>query len=81
MILNAIRTCYVNGTRGLSRPAIQAFILSNYKNIKIDHIHRNLRMALRRLVETGCIVQTKQKFKLGDEGRKFLKEQKKYDNY
>ena len=35
-------------------------------------------MTLRRLVETGCIVQTKQKFKLGDEGRKYLKEQQKY---
>jgi predicted DNA-binding transcriptional regulator YafY len=34
-------------------------------------------MTLKRLVETGCIVQTKQKFKLGDEGRKYLKEQQR----
>jgi antitoxin component YwqK of YwqJK toxin-antitoxin module len=76
MILNAIRTCYVNGTRGLSRQALQAYIMGNY-NVKIGHFHKNLRMTLKRLVETGCIVQTKQKFKLGDEGRKYLKEQQR----
>ncbi len=76
MILNAIRTCYVNGTRGLSRQALQSYIMGNY-NVKIGHFHNNLRMTLKRLVETGCIVQTKQKFKLGDEGRKYLKEQQR----
>lgn len=76
MILNAIKTCYVNGTRGLSRQALQAYIMGNY-NIKIGHFQDNIRRSLKRLVETGCIVQTKQKFKLGDEGRKYLKEQQK----
>ena len=79
MVLNTIKTCYVNGTRGLSRQALQAYIMRNY-NVKFDNFHNNLRMTLRRLVETGCIVQTKQKFKLGDEGRKYLKEQKKPKN-
>ena len=77
MVLNTIRTCYVNGTRGLSRQALQAYIMRNY-NVKLENFHNNLRMTLRRLVENGCIVQNKQKFKLGDEGRKYLKEQQKY---
>uniref|UniRef100_A0A6C0DMZ6 H15 domain-containing protein n=1 Tax=viral metagenome TaxID=1070528 RepID=A0A6C0DMZ6_9ZZZZ len=79
MILNTIKTCYVNGTRGLSRQALQAYIMRNY-NIKIDNFHKHFIMTLKRLVETGCIIQTKQKFKLGDEGRKYLKEQKKPKN-
>jgi len=77
MILNTIKTCYVNGTRGLSRQALQAYIMRNY-NVKIDNFHNNLMNTLRRLVENDYIVQTKQKFKLGDEGRKYLKEQQKY---
>jgi len=75
MILNTIK--YVNGTRGLSRQALQTYIMRNY-NIKIDNFHKHFIMTLKRLVETGCIIQTKQKFKLGDEGRKYLKEQQKY---
>ena len=73
MILNTIKTCYVNGTRGLSRPRLQAYIMANY-NVNIEHFHKNIRTTLKKLVETGYIVQTKQKFKLGDEGRKYLKQ-------
>lgn len=72
MVLNAIKDMYVNGTRGSSRQAIQAYLLANY-NIDETRFQDNLRRTLKRLVETGCIIQTKQKFKLGDEGRKYLK--------
>ncbi len=74
MVLNAIKDMYVNGTRGSSRQAIQAYLLANYNHhINESRFQDNLRRTLRRLVETGCIVQNKQKFKLGDEGRKYLK--------
>ncbi len=74
MVLNAIKDMYVNGTRGSSRQAIQAYLLANYNHhINESRFQDNLRRTLRRLVETGCIVQNKQKFKLGDEGRMYLK--------
>jgi hypothetical protein len=47
--------------------------MANY-NVNIEHFHKNIRTTLKKLVETGYIVQTKQKFKLGDEGRKYLKQ-------
>ena len=74
MVLNAIKDMYVNGTRGSSRQAIQAYLLANYNHhINESRFQDNLRRTLKRLVETGCIVKNKQKFKLGDEGRKYLK--------
>ncbi len=74
MVLNAIKDMYVNGTKGSSRQAIQAYLLANYNHhINVSRFQDNLRRALKRLVETGYIIQTKQKFKLGDEGRKYLK--------
>jgi predicted transcriptional regulator len=72
MILNSIKDMYVNGTKGCSRQAIQAYLMANYK-VNLNRFQDNIRRTLKRLVETGCIVQTKQKFKLGDEGRKYLK--------
>ena len=72
MILNAIKDMYVNGTKGCSRQAIQAYLMANYK-VNLNRFQDNIRRTLKSLVETGCIVQTKQKFKLGDEGRKYLK--------
>jgi hypothetical protein len=89
MILNAIKDMYVNGTKGCfpsengaskgcgcSRQAIQAYLMANYK-VNLNRFQGNIRRTLKRLVQTGCIVQTKQTFKLGDEGRKYLKEQQK----
>ncbi len=72
MILNSIKDMYVNGTKGCSRQAIQAYLMANYK-VNLNRFQDNIRRTLKMLVETGCIVQTKQKFKLGDEGRKYLK--------
>lgn len=69
MILTAIKTLRVNGTNGVSRQAITAYLQANYNKYNGDQIRRTLC----RLVSEGYIAQNKQSFKLGDNGKEFLK--------
>lgn len=69
MVLTAIKTLRVNGTNGVSRQAITAYLQANYNKYNGDQIRRTLC----RLVSEGYIAQNKQSFKLGDKGKEFFK--------
>ena len=51
---------------GCSRPALKKWILENNDDISLDAFARSIRAAIKKGVEKGTFVQTKQKFKLSD---------------
>jgi hypothetical protein len=75
MILEAIKTLRVNGTRGVSRPAIEEYLKTKFN--KYNTVQT--RTTLRKLLEEGYILQDKQKFKLADKGKDFFKVSRKLE--